>query len=829
MTLLYLAVAYLIGIALGRLAWDAGFLGCTTPAWWWLVPFTLLPFTPLLNRLTPDPNPPIPLRWPVSAGFAPPRTGWSVGLWAAVMLCVATGLLRYAAHPLTPCWTAADLATWKLPAEQANDRGAPQVILEGYLTSDPLVQDTRQRLDLGAERLTTDGATHTVQGTARLWTSAATRYRYGQRVRVSGRLVTPPELESGTYRDYLARQGIYSQVAAAQVEAMDGPLSGTWLRRQLYALRARGAVVIEHALAEPYAALAKGMLLGLDAGIPDELYADFNATGTSHVLVISGSNMALIAGILAAVSSRVVGRKRAVIPALLGITLYALLIGAEAPVLRAALMAGLVVVATGLGRRSAAIIGLAVAAWAMALINPLTLWDVGFQLSVAATAGLILFVPGLTAWLTKLWPAAGGRGLLAGIIQDGLVISLAATILVMPLVAYHFGRVSVVSLPANLLIAPVQPLILTWGSGGVAAGVLGISPIAQVMLWVAWLGLWWTTQVVEWMAVLPWASVEVDGYGLPALVITYALLFALYAARRAAKGTRSTTPLGNRAAHWLVSPALLGGLAVTALLLWSAGLTLPDGQLHIYFLDVGQGDGILIQTPSGRQVLVDGGSSPQQLFTQLGAVMPFWDRALDVMLLTHSDLDHMGAQVELPRRLAVAQAVTTAQVMQQEEAQGWRAGLEGAGTPLAQQEAGGWLDLGDGIALWVLWPPPGATGLEDNDSSLVTKLVYGNFSLLLTGDASALVEEAELTALVPLAATVLKVAHHGSKTGTTPAFVEAVQPGLAVIQLGADNRYGHPNAEVFAALSGRQVLRTDERGRIHLWTDGAQLWAETER
>ena len=148
---------------------------------------------------------------------------------------------------------------------------------------------------------------------------------------------------------------------------------------------------------EPYAALANGMLLGIEAGIPDDLYDKFNLTGTSHVIVISGSNVALIAGVLVAFGTRLLGRKRGVYPALLGIAAYALLVGGDAAVMRAALMGGLFVYATAIGRRSTALVSLAAACWAMTLVNPLTFWDVGFQLSSAATAGLILFSPTITS------------------------------------------------------------------------------------------------------------------------------------------------------------------------------------------------------------------------------------------------------------------------------------------------------------------------------------------------------------------------------------------------------------------------------------------------
>ncbi|MEZ4660763.1 MAG: hypothetical protein R2911_24695 [Caldilineaceae bacterium] len=147
------------------------------------------------------------------------------------------------------------------------------------------------------------------------------------------------------------------------------------------------------------------------------------------------------------------------------------------------------------------------------------------------------------------------------------------------------------------------------------------------------------------------------------------------------------------------------------------------------------------------------------------------------------------------------------------------------------QHTGGWLDLGDGVTLWVLWPPPNGfvTDDIDNENSLVLKLVYGNFSVLLTGDAGLPSEAGMMMQGLPLAATVLKVGHHGSTTSTGRDFLQAVDPTVAVIQVGADNRYGHPTAEVLQTLDGRMILRNDQQGRIHVWSDGSQMWLDVER
>ena len=851
MTLLYLAVAFLAGIAFGRIAWDAGLISCAFPGWLWVVFVVALPFTPLLNRLDGESGTGIELRWPRSAGFTAPRMSLSPGMWAAILLCVAGGFARYAAHPLYPCLDAGDLAFWNASEAEISSDSIPEVEIEGYIWSYPSVRDTSQRIDVMVRQLTLGGSSRAVDGVARLDAGLDQGLEYGQPVQAQGVLTDPYAGDEGAYQDYLARRGIRSQLARATVTPQAGGLEGRALFRTLYRLRARGEDAVNRLLPEPYAAVANGMLLGIETGIPDDLMEQFNSTGTSHVIVISGSNVALIAGVLAGLFARLLGRRRALAPVLAGILAYALLVGGDMAVLRAALMGGLAMTAVGLGRHGAGVISLAAACWFLALLNPLTLWDVGFQLSAAATAGLMLFTPILARAAARLWPGwlggalsspyltdnSGGPGssgapsIVRGLFEDSVVVSAAASLAVMPLIAYTFGRVSVVGTMANLLIVPVQPLITVWGSAGALAGALGATIPAQLLLWSAWPGLFWTVQVVELAARLPLSSVEVAGYGLGAMVATYALMAGLLWRRRIV-GTLASVQ-GKPLPDWHEAarhPAVIMSSALVALLIWWGYSSLPDGRLHVHFLNVGQGDGILIETPSGRQVLVDGGSSPQMLLSELGAVMPFWDRSLDMILLTHPDGDHMDAQTQAIGRFDVEMAVTTQAALDSGDAHAWLQQAERGGVPVTAQRAGGWIDLGDGIALWVINPDAnGYIGPDpDNENSLVVKLVYGDFSALLTGDAGLASEAQWLAEDAPIQSTVLKVGHHGSRTSTGESFTAAVNPQVAVIQVGADNRYGHPHEEVLSNLAGHWVLRTDILGRVHIASDGQQMWVETE-
>jgi competence protein ComEC len=274
----------------------------------------------------------------------------------------------------------------------------------------------------------------------------------------------------------------------------------------------------------------------------------------------------------------------------------------------------------------------------------------------------------------------------------------------------------------------------------------------------------------------------------------------------------------------------LAAIAVIAAVAWLGLRGLPDGKLHIYFLDVGQGDAIFIQAPDGRQVLVDGGPNPISLFNQLSEVMPFWDRSIDMVVLTHADSDHINGLLALPDRYRVRQVIATAQAETAPLAAAWLDTFEHEGMQPIHAERGMQMMIGNAV-LTVLNPGEEPVGAplgadEDNENSIVLRLDHGAMTFLLTGDADATVEKAILELGLPLRADVLKAGHHGSSGATSLEFVAAVQPQIVVFQVGAGNRFGHPSEEVLGRVSGSRIFRTDTDGRVEVVSDGHSLRVE---
>jgi competence protein ComEC len=280
----------------------------------------------------------------------------------------------------------------------------------------------------------------------------------------------------------------------------------------------------------------------------------------------------------------------------------------------------------------------------------------------------------------------------------------------------------------------------------------------------------------------------------------------------------------------LQTKVIVGIAAILLILAFFAWRALPDGRLHVTFLDVGQGDAIFIQTPSGRQVLIDGGPSETALLSQLGHRMPFWDRSIDLVLLTHPESDHVTGLIAVLERYRVDTVVFRQMALDSATYERWLEVVAEEGAAVYEGAAGMQLALDPALEMIVLHP--GAELEEDaNNNSIVTRLTFGQVSLLLTGDIEAEVERALVGAHrdAPLPSTVLKVPHHGSCSSTTQAFLDAVDPEVVVISVGADNRFGHPCDEVLERLEGLPVYRTDEHGAVEVISDGTLVWVEVQR
>ncbi len=729
------------------------------------------------------------------------------------------------------------------------------VTVQGTVVDDPRPREDRQQIVLDAVRI--DG--RPARGRIVAWLPRALDIGSGDVVAFGARLEAPQDFDGFAYRAYLARQGI-GAIARAFDATIAHPEQAS-AGRVVAGARAALLGGLDAIVPEPEAALGAGILLGVRTAIDPAVNAAFATAGLTHVVAISGWNIAIVAALIARLLDGVAARAggRLLVPSLTlaAIGGYVVLVGSSPSVVRAALMAAAMLLGRQAGSRAHAASALMLAALVMLVVAPAVLWDVGFQLSLLATAGLIAFGASFAARLDG-WP---------GWVREPVALTLAAQLATLPVILLTFERLSLVAPLANVLVTPMVPLVMLACAVAAPVGLLStalpVPLLADAAAWLAggaaWLGLRAMIATGSLVASIPFASLPVSMP--PALALGwYPALVIAWQGRRRARRASSAAPvvLGDRtlgqrawrtargvlrtltapariAAHAVATPRRSLGALVVVLGITTLA-TLPDGRLHLVMLDVGQGDAILVVAPSGAAMLVDGGPDPDVTLRRLGSALPWWRRSIDVVLLTHPHQDHVGGLPDALRRFRVRTLLDGGRPYPNPAyAQVLALVADKPGTTYQLARAGASVRLDARTTVGLLYPGdadvagPLPAG-DINNASVVGLLRFGRFGALLTGDAEAPVE-ALLAARDELGAVdVLKVGHHGSNSGTTPAFVAAVHPVVGLVSVGTANEYGHPSPDTLKVLAdaGVRVLRTDLDGTIEVRSDGA-TWSVVAR
>ncbi|MBM4439426.1 MAG: ComEC/Rec2 family competence protein [Candidatus Rokubacteria bacterium] len=713
------------------------------------------------------------------AGLAPPRVAWitwlaaagaggiavltrrlAIGAIALLAAVVALGALR-----VTPVAVSDDhVARLSLPAEAR---------LVARVAAAPLPAPGRTRLLLDVEQ---------VDGAPRRGAVSLTAYGepppavVGQLVHVQARLSTPTGFANPGGFDYvarLARDGIHV-VGTAKSESVVPlePPAPSWHAR----VRRRVVAAIDAALPPASAALLSGLLLGERSALPPELDDGFRRAGVYHVLAVSGFNVAIVASAVFVVARFVgAGARTAAAAAAVIVLGFGAVVGPQASVLRAVVMAVLVLAAVLIERDTEVLNSLAAAALVILALRPNDLFDPGFQLSFAATAGIVL--------------APHPRGIVLG----ALTVSASAQAAVLPITLWHFHQVSLVGLVANLAAVPLAAAATVVGLvGGVLAFAWdGAARVAFDAVWPVLLAL---RAVVALAAAAPGALVYLPAPPIGAVVAYVAALLGAVVAW----GSRQAHPVRARRLALGAGSAMAVAIALAAWPLVRPG----DGRLRVAVLDVGQGDAIVIEGPDGRAVVVDAGSGGAgRLDAGARAVAPYlWSRGhlrVAGTVVTHAHADHAGGMPAVRARFAGRSTWSEADL---------------AAAPRALGGA-------------VITALPAVAGARVNDRALVVRVAYRDVTFLLASDITGATEAALLARGTSLDATVLKVAHHGARDGSTAPFLAAARPTVAVVSVGARNPYRHPDPGTLARLeaAGARVLRTDRDGALLFETDGRTL------
>jgi len=606
-------------------------------------------------------------------------------------------------------------------------------------------------------------------------------------------------------RAWLERQGIHVVLEASswrEVGRRGGVAGlGDRLRDRVERAVGRGATGVRRAI-------VLGVVLGEDEGLPSGVQDDFRASGLYHLLAVSGQNVAFIAagvfGIGWLLRLPRIGRELLTVAV---IATYVLAVGWQPSVARAAVAGTLASLAWIAARPSDRWHFLAVGALVLLAWMPTTVLDPGFQLSFAAVAAIFVAVPRVRRRLDGL-PIPSG-------VADAFAVALACGLTTAPILLFHFGQIPIYTVPANMVAFAAAPLVLAFGLLAAVADPISPGAAAGLAAMAGWAAAW--LEVIACVvADLPDARVGPR----PTAAIALALVGCWLAARRVQIGRLERRRLGEL--------ALAAGTLVALAIVWIAtrpapAWNRPDG-LRITFLDVGQGDSVLLETLQAR-ILVDEGPPEANVAGQLRALGVRW---LSALVMTHPERDHVGGAADVIRRIDVGEVLEPVLAATRPEREAALATARARHVPVRVVRAGTSFRAGR-LRVRVLWPEDEGTPTENpNQNAVVLIASYGETDVFLSADA-----ESDVTARLRLQPVeIMKVAHHGSADAGLATELGVLRPRIAVISCGRHNDYGHPRPETLAALGrspGLAVYRTDEDGRVVVESNGHDLTVRTAR
>ncbi len=659
---------------------------------------------------------------------------------------------------------------------------------------------------------------------------------YGDYLEIEGELRQPKGKRNPggfDYRSYLARRQVFGILYPHRnQEIVPMYRSGFPPLRWMESLRHRVESVIDGAYREQpdHIQIIKGMFLGKRSGFPEELIVVFRNSGTLHILVVSGSNVGLIAAVCFLIFSLLhFSRTVTCMLTIAAVVIFACLVGFGPSVLRASLTAILFLIAMLLDRDVDLINLLAFVALLLLLFNPAQLWDVGFQLTFAATGAIVYFLPKWNRFTARILSnrnamdqiplSVSGMGWARVVrwVVAAFGVSLSAQVGTSLIIAQNFYRVYPLSLVANLFAVGLAGPIVSITLISVLIGLIWL-PLATPFAYANHLFIFIFLKIIEFFG-HPWGVIKTPPPSFGFIFVYIAGCLAI--------------------AHWgwvweRRRKAALIGLAALAIGVGDTAWHDRGKLLEVTFLDVGQGDAAFVRFPDGKTMLIDGGLNMRGYDSGERILDPFLChegvRKLDLLVLSHPDNDHGGGFEHVLREFKVKGVLGVPhRDLPPPTHQALHEIIDAKGIPHEHGYAGV-IDLTSTARLELLQPlDEASTNLMDadvNDDSLVLKITYGGVRILFTGDIERGAEERLITSGRDPRAEIIKVPHHGSKTSSSAEFLDAVRPGYAIFSLGERNKFNFPSEEVVVRYRERgcRVLRTDQLGAIRLRTDGRRCW-----
>lgn len=653
-----------------------------------------------------------------------------------------------------------------------------------------------ENINIIANDVTLDGKTYDGKVILRLYGKEPFDIQPGQTIELTAEFYKPKSLRNPygfDYNFYLMQKGIAMR-ASADADTCKLLSYETLGIRGIF-IGARSA--IEDKITELYgdnAGVVKGILLGDKTEISESVIEDFRVSGIAHILAISGLHIGILVVFLLYLLRLSKLNDKSIMMIIFGILLcYCAVTNFSASIVRASIMAVLVLGAKAIGKRQDTLTSLFAAGFIILLVDPFSLFNVGFQLSFSAVLG-ILFVGKVCLKLFKKLPRY---------LREGLATLIGAQSGIFLVSAYYFYNVSVYSLFANILILPFVGVLVIFAFLSVALGLI-LSIIALPIVYITNILLSFLTGISAFVSSLPYASIVIGRPPLYVIAIVFIIMFVI----------SDYFIISN---YHKLTASLLLLVVMLGCVIYSQYTSFKG--LKVIVFDVGQGDSAYIQTPSGYNILIDGG--PVSEYTNAGetALLPFFYASatsdIDLVIASHAHSDHVGGLISVAKNLTIENYLEPSGIIASKDDTAYtqlKNILNSKGVVPTSVKAGDIIEFDDGVKIEIIYPY-GGESIDDNDAAIVAKITYGEFSMVFTSDISA---EAEKKIYKQVGSVnVLKVAHHGSKYSSGQTFLDHTTPQIAIISVGG-NSYGHPAQEAIDRLTnaGANIYRTDQKGAV---------------
>lgn len=648
---------------------------------------------------------------------------------------------------------------------------------------------------------------------------------YGDKIIVKGNFeeANTARNEGGfDYKQYLKSKNIYGIVTVDKkdIETINKNNVGVI---DLLANKVRNSMKrkIEQNLPNETNELLSGMLIGEKSNLQKEIQEDFRDSSLSHVLAISGMHVSYVMlGITFLISKIKFSKKMSKIVTILILLFFIILTGKTASVTRACFMSSYIILASLLHKKAHVLGSISISLLIILIINPYFILDIGLQLSYGGTIGIVLIYPILKKYKKKKEDKCSKFKKIIYKIKDKIIdtilITISANLVIFPIVLFHYNIMSFTFIISNLLISPIIGIIIILGFLSVFSSYI-VSPISKVMFFFLQILLSVLAQIAHFCAGLPLSKVYFPTPKIYVIIIYYLfLIYIILVKNKIITGKK----IGKKVFIIFTIIVIILNLI----------LNFIPKTFTISFIDVGQGDSMLISTPKGKNIIVDGGGSRDETTFNIGkqTLIPYLLNKgitkLDYIIISHFDSDHVGGILSVLEELKAEKVI----ICEQEENENYKRFKEivkNKKIKVYVVKKGDNLKIEENIWLNILWPKDERIKENAiNNNSIVAKLNYKSFSILLTGDIEKIAENEILKEYENsniLNANILKVAHHGSKSSSIKEFLEKVKPQIALIGVGEKNTFGHPNAGVLNRLENLniKIYRTDEKGEITIKID----------